>query len=100
MKDRGEEEKRAKGIKKCVRKRRIKFHNFKDCLLKNKTILKSQEIFKSEVHDVFTQKVKKKALANNDDKRLQTYDGITTYPYGASARKVCKTELLSKLNIK
>ena len=65
-------------------------------MLKNKTILRSQQIFKSKGHDVFIQKVKKKALTHNDDKRLQTYDRITTYPYGTSAEKVCKTELLSK----
>ena len=41
--------------------------------------------------------MKKKALTNNGDKRLQTYDGITTYPYGTSTGKVCKTELLSKV---
>ena len=41
LKGDGEEEKRAKGIKKCVRKRRIKFYDYKDCLLKNRTTLRS-----------------------------------------------------------
>ena len=40
------------------------------------------------------------ALSGNDDKRLQTFDRITSYPYEASVGKVCKTELLSKVNIK
>ena len=40
------------------------------------------------------------ALSNNDDKRLQNFDRVTSYLYGASAGKVCKTELLSKVNIK
>ena len=44
-------------------------------MLKNKTILRSQQIFKSEGYDVFTQKVKKKTPIKNNDKRLQTYDG-------------------------
>ena len=35
-------------------------------------------------------------LSSNDDKRLQTFDKITSYPYGTSAGKVCKTELLRK----
>ena len=41
-------------------------------------------------------------LIKNDcnDKRLQTFDRITSYPYGKSAGKVCKTEMLSKVNIK
>ena len=33
-------------------------------------------------------------------KRLQTFDRITTYPYGYKTGKVCKTEILSKVNIK
>ena len=40
------------------------------------------------------------ALNSNDDKRFQAFDRITSYPYRASARKVCKTKLLSKVNIK
>ena len=45
-------------------------------------------------------KVNKIALTSTADKRLQTYDRITSYPYGTSAGKVCKTEILSKVNIK
>ena len=36
----------------------------------------------------------------NDDKRFQTFDGITTYRYGTNPFKVCKTELLEYLIIK
>ena len=32
--------------------------------------------------------VNKIALSSNDDKRLQTFDGITIYPYGINAFKV------------
>ena len=31
---------------------------------------------------VYTGEVNKIALSSNDDKRLQTFDKITTYPYG------------------
>ena len=95
-----EEDKKAKITKKCVITRRLKFSDYKDCLLNNEIILKSQQRFKSEKHDVYTEEVNKIALSSNDDKRLQTFDRITSYPYGASAGKVCKTELLSKVNIK
>ena len=44
--------------------------------------------------------LKKFALSSNDDERLQTFDKITSYPWGISAGKACKTELLSKVNIK
>ena len=43
------------------------------------------------------EKVKKITLSNNDDKRLHTYDKITTYPYDAGVGRVCKTELLCKV---
>ena len=74
--------------------------DYKDCLLNNEIILKSQERFKSERHDAYTEEINKIALSSNDDKRLQTLDIITSYPYGTSDGKVCKTELLSKVNIK
>ena len=38
---------------------------------------------------------KKIVLSANDDKRLQTYDNITTYPYGTNAFKVCESEMLN-----
>ena len=95
-----EEDKKAKGTKKCVIKRRLKFSDYKDCLLNNEIILKSQQRFMSEKHDAYTEEVNKIALSNNDDKRLQIVDGIKSYPYGAFVGKACKTELLSKLNMK
>ena len=38
-----EEDKKAKGTKKCVIKRRLKFNVYKDCLLDNQIALKSQQ---------------------------------------------------------
>ena len=98
--DDGRNDKKAKGTKNCVIKRSLKFNDYKDCLLNNEFVLKSQQRFKSERHDVYTEKINKIALSSNDDKRLQTFDRITLYRYGTSAGEVCKTELLNKLNIK
>ena len=50
-------------------------------MFNNIPVLRSQEVFKSEHHDVYTLKLNKITLSSNDDKRLQTYDKITTYPY-------------------
>ena len=94
--DDGNSNKKAKGTKKCVMKQRLKFNDYKNCLLNNKKILKSQQRFKSEVYNVYTEEINKIALNSNDDKSLQTFDRITSYSYGASVGKVCKTELLSK----
>ena len=68
--------------------------NFKSCLFHNKTVYRSQERFKSYNHDVYTEEVNKIALRNNDDKRLQIFDEITTYSYGTNALKLSKSEML------
>ena len=62
------EDKKAKGTKKCVIKRELKFNNCKGCLLNDKVVLKSRQRFKSERHDVYTENVNKIALSSNDDK--------------------------------
>ena len=89
-------DKKAKGTKKCVIKQRRKFNDYKGCLLNNEIVLKSQQRFKSERHYVYTEEINKITLSSNDDKRLQTFDRTTSYPYGTNAGKVCKSELLSK----
>ena len=59
--------------------------NYKDCLFDDKIILKSQQRFKSDHHNVYTEQTNKIALSSNDDKRLQTFDKITTCPYRINA---------------
>ena len=92
LKDNNDEDKKAKGTKKCVIKRNLKFRDYKKCLkasqmeneinylekkkadvdclkedkrefVKNKLILKTQQRFKSESHNVFTEVVNKIALS-------------------------------------
>ena len=96
MYDDDSEHKKAIGTKKYVIKRRLKFNDYKKCLFNKKTILQSQQRFKSVYHNVYTEEINKIALSSDDDKRLQTFDKITTYPYGANAFKVCEGEMLSK----
>ena len=76
------EDKKAKGTKKCVIKRMIKFNDYKNCLLKDEVILKSQQRFISKKYDVYIENISKIALSNNDDKRIASSDKITSYPYG------------------
>ena len=71
-------DKKVKRTKKFAIERILKFTH---CLLKNEIILNSQQIFKSEAYNVYTEEINKIALSSNDDKRLQTYDRITTCPY-------------------
>ena len=91
--DDGTEDKKAKGTKKCVMKRKLKFENYKNCLeatqlenkinyleknkihidsikefiKNNKSMLKIQQSFKSERHNVCTEEINKIALSSNDD---------------------------------
>ena len=90
------EHKKAKGTKKCVIKRILKFTDYKNCQSNDKIILKSQQRFKSDCHNVCTEQINKIALSSNDDKRSQTFDKITTYLYKKNAFKACKCEMLSK----
>ena len=62
--------KKTKGTKKCMIKRRLMFKNYTDCLFNDKIILQSQERFKSDCHNVYTEEINKIALSSNDDKRL------------------------------
>ena len=87
--DDGKVDKKAKGT-----------NNYLECLKEKKKIIRSQQRFKSDGHDDYTEEINKMALSYNDDKRLITYDGIATYPYGIGVGILCKQELLSKVSRK
>ena len=75
------------------------FENYKDCLFNNKIILKSQQRFKSNHHKVYLEEVNNITLSSDDDKRLQTFNVIETYPYGTNAFKVCESEMMVMRNL-
>ena len=81
------EDKKTKGTKKCVINIMIKFNDYKNCLLKDEVVLKSQQRFRSKGHDVYTGNINKIALSSNDDKRLTASDKITSYPYGYKGKQ-------------
>ena len=87
----GSEDKKSKGTRKCVIKHELIFENYKDSLFNNEIILKPQQRFKSDHHKVYMEEVNKIALSCND-KRLETFDRVTTYPYGINTFKVCESE--------
>ena len=106
--DDGNSNKKAKGTKTCVIKRKLKSKNYEDCneatlldniikysekngvntdtlkkdheefIKNNKLTLKTQQRFKSENHNVFTEEINKIALNSNDDKRIQSIDSTET----------------------
>ena len=59
--------KKLKEQEKCMIKRIIKFNDYKSWLLKKEIILKSQRIFKSDAHCVYTEEINQIALSSNDD---------------------------------
>ena len=73
--------KNLKEQKKSVIKRGLMLKNYTDSLFNNKILLKSQQRFKSDYHNVYRQQTNRTALSSNDEKRLQTSDKTTTYPY-------------------
>ena len=83
---------------KCVVKREMLFNNHLDSLFKNKVLYRSQQRFRSGHHKLYTEEVNKIALNSNNDKRIQTFDRVTTYPYGTNVFKVCENEMLLKKN--
>ena len=76
------EMKKAKGTTKCVVKKMLNFEDYKKCLFDNEPMLKSQQRFKRENYEVYTENINEIALSSNDDKRIVALDGITSYPYG------------------
>ena len=74
--------KKAKGTKKCIIKKMPGFDDYKKCLFEKEKVLKSQQRFKSENHIMYTERINKVAPSYDDDKRVVTSDGITSYPYG------------------
>ena len=90
------EKKRDKGTKKCIEKREITFKNYADALFNDKVLIKSQQRLRSDHHKVYTEEVYNISLSSNDDKRIQKFDKVTTYPYGTNIFKVCENEMLLK----
>ena len=118
----GSENKKLKGIKKFVIKRKLKFENYKNCLevtqlenkinhlkklklwkkvLKkmikkfmknNKLVIKTQQRFKSERHHVFTKEINKIVFISNGDKRMQSTELVETHAYGTKKDLASKKE--------
>ena len=89
------EDKKYKGIKKCIVKKTLTFEDYKNCLFEDSTehggcqmtlgphrVYRSQLMFRSIRHEIFTLEVNKVALNKDDDKRIAKKDGISTLARG------------------
>ena len=72
--------------------------NCKEFIKNNKSMLKTQQRFKRERHNLFTEEINKIALSSNDHKLMQSIDSIETY--GTSKVLVSKKEEIKCNNIK
>ena len=107
----GSEDKKVKGTKMCVIKRKFKFENYKNCLeatqLENKINHLEKDktnidrIRKNHKEFVRSNKLisKTHALSSNDDDRMESFDSIETYAYGASKDIVNEKEKIKCNNI-
>ena len=78
----GSEDKKCKGIKKCVVKKTLTFEDYKTGSFNDSTEYRSQLTFRSSKHEVHTIEVNKVALNQDDDKRISRKDGISTFVRG------------------
>ena len=65
---------------------------FKQFLKNDKSILKTQQIFKSERHNVLIEEISKIFLSSNEEKRMQSIDFMETYAYGMSKDLISEKE--------
>ena len=62
----------------------------KELMKNNKLILKTQQRFRSERHNILTEEINKIVLSSNDDKIMQLIDSIETYAYDTSKDLISK----------
>ena len=89
--------KRVKGTKKCVVKKTITFEDYVHCLHSGKDVYRTQLLFRSVLHRVYTQRIHKVALSSKDNKRFILPDGIRTL--ALAMNEDVKNELLTSASI-
>ena len=57
-------------------------------------ISRSLQRFKSDHLKLYTEEVNKVALSSNDDKRLQTFDRMTSFPHRTNLFELWESEMM------
>ena len=79
---------RAKGVKKCVKKKCLHHQDFKDAIVDGKITRYAQRVFRSHRHYVLTEAHNKTAIRARDDKTIWTKGCLSmTYQYGSPTLK-------------
>ena len=76
-------------------------NSHKEFIRHNKILLKTQQTFKSDRHNVFTEEINKISSSSNDDKRMQSNRNICieTYAHGMNKNLLCIKEEIKCNNI-
>ncbi|KAJ8871841.1 hypothetical protein PR048_028181 [Dryococelus australis] len=81
------ENKKSKGVKKCIVNKLITFDDYKNCLFKDKIHYRTMNLIRSEKHKIYSVEVNKTALSPYDDKRIILENKINTVPHGYRNRE-------------
>ena len=81
------EDKRCKGIKKCVVKKMLTFDDYKKCLDDGENVCREQILFQNKDYEVCTNKANKIALNRNNNKTLVQVNQISTLARGHHAAR-------------
>ncbi len=74
------QEKKCKGVKKCVIKKEITIDDYKECLFSNQSQLRTMSTIRSRQHNIGTEIINKTALSAYDNKRIILEDGRNQHP--------------------
>ena len=78
----GKNIKKAKGVKKCVVKKRIRHEQYKEALFEKRAFRHGMNVLRSERHRIYGQRLNKVSLSCFDSKRWVAGDGVDTLAYG------------------
>ena len=76
------QKKRCKGIRDYVIKKHITIDDYDECLFSGNPKFRTMNVIRSRGHDVGSEKVNKRALSSDDDKRFVLEDKINTLAFG------------------
>ncbi len=76
------QKKECKGIRSYIVKKKITIDDYEKCLFSGKSQFRMMNVIRSRKHNVGSERINKKALSANDDKRLILEDGIHTLAIG------------------
>ena len=66
----GSEDKKCKGVKKNVTKRKIQFDDYQECLFNREEQHRKMNVMRSHCDELYTEEINKITLSFDDDKRL------------------------------